>query len=651
MRAARVPHAVARSSSMSHQDLPASLWPVVFANAHEAILLTDARGRIVDVNPSFTRITGYARDEAVGRPMTLLKSGYQDAAFYASFWAALRDQGRWQGEIWNRRKDGSVFPEYLTVSAVPEPDTGRTYYLGIFYDLEFVREHTARLSRLAHQDALCGLPNRLALDAYLPKVLARARRRGTQLLVGMLDLDDFKSINDQLGHRAGDDLLRLFAGRLRDSVRGSDFVARLGGDEFVVVLGDLDGDDEIDRCLERIGQVCDEPFMLERAVEVGISLGWTLYPDDDPSGDDASEQLLHHADMALYLAKAGKLGAQWQQRWGRGAAAQLAAARPARSDGYDARSAELLAQAASAVAQAASRFVDAFYSQLVLEAEPRRILDAFTPDEMERLKARQAAHLRELLGPELGREAHRELALHVGRVHALIGLRHDLLVQAMGIYQELLVERLIALPLRVAERAALVQLAALRLKDELQQQAEAAERLREAYRAFLLGCMERARHATGVDALMASCLDAMVQLPGIAAAAWGRPGADAQVRLQHAVGRFAQYEQTLRDSGLRTRVGYAQADAGSTAARAWRATGLVVNPSYRLGERELRWREAAQACGIRTSAGFAVRCDGKPLGVVTVYGEFPGQFESGFIRDELEALRQLLELACRGLPD
>ena len=637
---------------MPSQELPASLWPVVFANAHEAILLTDARGRIVDVNPSFTRITGYARDEAVGRPMTLLKSGYQDAAFYAEFWRALSEQGRWQGEIWNRRKDGSVFPEYLTVSAVPEPESGRMYYLGIFYDLEFVREHTARLSRLAHQDALCGLPNRLALDAYLPKALARARRRGTQLLVGMLDLDDFKSINDQLGHRAGDDLLRLFSARLRDSVRASDFVARLGGDEFVVVLGELAGDDEIARCLERIGQVCDEPFMLEHAVEVGISLGWTLYPDDDAHGDDAAEQLLHHADMALYLAKAGKLGAQWQQRWGRGSAAQLAAVRPARSDGYDERSAELLAHAADAVGQAASRFVDAFYNQLVREAEPRRILEAFTADEMERLKMRQAEHLRQLLDPALTREAHRALALHVGRVHALIGLRHDLLVQAMGVYQELLVERLIALPLRVAERAALVQLAALRLKDELQQQAEAAEQLHQEYRTFRLVCMQSAARASGVDALLASCLDAIAQLPGVAAAAWGRPGADGQVALQHTVGRFAQYERTLRESGLHTRAGYAeQGAAGSTAARAWRSNGLVVNPSYRLGERELRWREAARASGIRASAGFAVRRDGQPLGVVTVYGEYPGQFEAGFIRDELEALRQLLDLACRGLAD
>ena len=274
----------------------------VFAHANEGIVITDAEGRIVDVNPTFASLTGYAREEVLGRQPSMLKSGHHEPEFYAAMWAAIRDQGSWQGEIWNRRKGGEIYPELLTISAVRGHDGRVSHYVGIFSDISELKARESTLRHLAYSDILTGLPNRLLFQDRLRQALAHARRAGGQLAVCYLDLDGFKAVNDRYGHAAGDRLLVEVADRLRGAVREGDTVARLGGDEFVLLLLDLAQVSECERTLDRVAAVLNEPITVgEGAREcISASIGYTLFPGDSGDGD----ALLDHADTAMYRAKA-----------------------------------------------------------------------------------------------------------------------------------------------------------------------------------------------------------------------------------------------------------------------------------------------------------------------------------------------------------
>ena len=276
----------------------------VFANSHEGILITDADNHILDVNGAFCRITGYTRDEAIGRDPKLLGSGRQDAAFYEALWHEIAEKGSWQGEIWNRRKSGEVYPQMLSIDAVPDETGQIRHYVGAFSDISHLKEHQAELERIAHYDTLTDLPNRRLLADRLIQELARTRRRGHLLAICYLDLDGFKAVNDRLGHEAGDQLLVEIGQRLKNALRTGDTVARLGGDEFVLLLCDLTQEQECLPVLERVLGAVAAPLIIQnQQVIVSASIGVTLFPRDDTDSD----QLLRHADQAMYQAKeAGK---------------------------------------------------------------------------------------------------------------------------------------------------------------------------------------------------------------------------------------------------------------------------------------------------------------------------------------------------------
>jgi diguanylate cyclase (GGDEF)-like protein/PAS domain S-box-containing protein len=272
----------------------------VFAETTEGIIITDIDASIIDVNPAFTDITGYSHDEVIGHNPSLLQSGYHDEAFYQRMWTALRETGRWQGEILNRRKDGGVQPQQMTISAIRD-DEGRVIrYLSVFSDISERKREQERMERLAYHDALTRLPNRVLLADRLEQALARAARNETLVAVCYLDLDAFKPVNDQYGHKAGDVVLRRVARCLEVGVRGQDTVARLGGDEFVLVL-DVRSRDEWEPIVTRVLATIAEPCELGEGhcATVSASVGVAVFPDD---GRDA-ETLLRHADEALYAAK------------------------------------------------------------------------------------------------------------------------------------------------------------------------------------------------------------------------------------------------------------------------------------------------------------------------------------------------------------
>ncbi|MBK7461932.1 MAG: EAL domain-containing protein [Betaproteobacteria bacterium] len=272
----------------------------VFSHAREGIIITDPKDIIVDVNQAFTEITGYSRDEVIGRKPSLLKSGHQSPEFYVAMWAELARSDYWHGEIWNRKKSGELYAEQLTISAVRSESGDVRHYVGIFADITQQKEHERHLEKLAHFDPLTELPNRTLLNDRLYMSIALAARNKTMLAVCLLDLDGFKAVNDRYGHAAGDQLLIEFSQRTLAIMRDTDTLSRLGGDEFVLLLNDLDN---LEQCLEivrRVLQVASCGYDIAgEAVCVSASVGITIFPGDGVE----PELLLRHADQAMYIAK------------------------------------------------------------------------------------------------------------------------------------------------------------------------------------------------------------------------------------------------------------------------------------------------------------------------------------------------------------
>ncbi|MFT3847961.1 MAG: diguanylate cyclase [Propionivibrio sp.] len=277
----------------------------VFAHAREGIIITDLDGRIIDVNEAFTRITGYAREEALGRNPRFLNSGLQDRAFYAGLWRNLIEDGHWNGEIWNRRKNGDLYAEMQNISTVLDAQGRPSQYVALFSDITTIKEHEKRLEHIAHYDVLTTLPNRTLLADRMHQAMAHAQRRDALLAVAYLDLDGFKAINDRHGHETGDLLLLALAGRMKDALREGDTIARLGGDEFVVVLLDLADAAASLPMINRLLTAAAQPIAVgDLLLQVSASLGVTFYPQSDEVDAD---QLLRQADQAMYQAKlAGK---------------------------------------------------------------------------------------------------------------------------------------------------------------------------------------------------------------------------------------------------------------------------------------------------------------------------------------------------------
>lgn len=276
----------------------------VFTHAREGITITDATGNIIDVNETFTQTTGYRHEEAIGQNSRILHSARQSPEFYADMWKSLLDQGYWNGEIWNRRKNGETYAEIMTISAVCNPQGVTTHYVALGSDITPLKEHEAQLQHIAHYDLLTNLPNRSLLADRLSQSMVQSQRHHNSLAVAFLDLDGFKDINDTHGHDVGDELLIVVSQRMKEALREGDTLARIGGDEFVAVLIDLANIEDCEPVLERLLLAASKTIKVDDAeLQISTSIGVTLYPQDSVDAD----QLMRHADQAMYMAKqAGK---------------------------------------------------------------------------------------------------------------------------------------------------------------------------------------------------------------------------------------------------------------------------------------------------------------------------------------------------------
>lgn len=274
----------------------------IIEHTSEAMMLTDPDLRIIAVNPAFETITGYSAAEAVGQVPAMLRSGRHDAAFYDGICAGVAKCGTWQGEVWDRRKNGEIYPKHMRVQAILDANGVATAnYLAVFSDVSEHKAQAARIDYLAHHDPLTSLPNRLAMHLHLADSLAAAARAGTRLAVLIIDLDNFKTVNDSLGHHAGDRLLREIAHRLQGLLDGPARLFRLGGDEFVVVLGDVPNPESVVELVLRVMLSVSEPCTVEgHQLHTSPSIGISLYPSDG----EQPETLVRNADTAMYHAKA-----------------------------------------------------------------------------------------------------------------------------------------------------------------------------------------------------------------------------------------------------------------------------------------------------------------------------------------------------------
>ena len=287
-----------RESDKAYEKI--RLHTKIFEHSGEGILVSDHENKIVAVNPKVVEMSGYAEQELLGKDPKILASGKTPRDVYQEMWRVLNAHGEWQGELLDKRKDGTLYPKWVTISTIVDKTGTLTHYIASFVDISELKTAQAHIERLAHHDSLTGLLNRYSFEHRLDQALANAQRNPARLGLMFIDLDHFKRINDSLGHAIGDQLLIEASARMRSMVRDSDIVARLGGDEFVIVLTDMETPLDATNVSKKLLDSLAQPFHLEgNTLHTSLSIGISVFPDD---GNDALT-LMKHADAAMYQAK------------------------------------------------------------------------------------------------------------------------------------------------------------------------------------------------------------------------------------------------------------------------------------------------------------------------------------------------------------
>lgn len=301
-----------RQLQTSYQEIQQSnkkleLADIVFRESSEAIMISDEKNRILQINPAFTEITGYTLEDIKGKNPNILSSGQHDRTFYQTLWRSLKETGHWSGEIWNRRKSGEVYPEWLSINVVRDKDGKVINHQAIFSDITSRKQEEARLLQLANYDALTGLPNRLLFHDRLRQARETACRDMKSFAVLFIDLDYFKEVNDGLGHAAGDTVLQTVAKRLQSCVRTTDTVSRYGGDEFLIILQDVNSYSEITVIVEKIIQAVSQIINISnKTVNISASVGVSLRNADQAcstKNDAELANVIEQADKMMYEAK------------------------------------------------------------------------------------------------------------------------------------------------------------------------------------------------------------------------------------------------------------------------------------------------------------------------------------------------------------
>ena len=502
-------------------------------------------------------------------------------------------------------------------------------------------DQVQRESLRARQDPLTGLPNRLSLADRLSEAVARARRTGSLMAVCMLDLDNFKALNDLNGHAAGDLVLRQLAERFRRIQREEEFLARMGGDEFVLVLEGLRGPEELVPVFERIRSIILSPFALGEGqlANLDLSAGVALYPLD---GDDP-DLLLRRADNALYTSKIHKSSrAVWWKRWESG---EMAGENPPEYglDPYGPESSQFLERTASFRLMAAEEFIRDFYEKLRLMPRARAIIDRLSPEEMEHLKERQRDHLTLLLSVSVSRDILFRAGHAMGRTHSLVGVDRSQIDESYRLFQSIFQEKVFQSGLSKEEKIGLFSIFLARLKDDTEGQFKGLESTVEAYHSFL----GRSHPASGtlMPDVMAEEMEILGQLPGIRSVILFRPDREGLFVPVFSHRTPEEYREFLMAGGEHPVLDSGQPQGKGLVPQAWLDGKIMSSPTAVSDARLKPWSTLYEKMGIRSTVAIPVfDVQGKIAYVLHLGGEYPGQFESEWMRHFCEGLSRRVTL-------
>ncbi len=608
----------------------------LLANTVAAIDMVRYPERVItEVNQGFLDIFGYASaDEVVGQSTAIIYAKITESQRMAELSQRILEVGEGNlDELEVLRHDGTLV--YLDVHGRRLDGDDPSHPLIVWTSIDVTRRRalTEELKRLAMFDALTGLPNRRAVEAHIGRAIERAKRHGSAVAVGMIDLDDFKPVNDRLGHEAGDRLLQQLAARLQGVMRTIDLVGRFGGDEFVIVLEDLKPDAvaaQLEQILARVHEAVETPFTPGdgSGVYIEMSLGLAVYPIDS----DQPDALLRAADAAMYQAKKNKVErTSW---WMMGASAPSVTEAP--FDPFSEESQKNLAGIAGQMHEIADEFTSAFYDELGKRDEGAKVLAALTEDELAELKAIQARHFAFLLAPDTRAHQIAARGRAVGRIHALSGLSAATMSDAYALYRELLRWHLDAWGMQTRVRYRTLRAADERLQIEMQAELDAMQGVVNQYNEAL--ARPGAAQAPMVE-LVQRELDIVAALPGIVAVLVMRPQADGLVHAELAAGESAEAVlKVLGDPSMMPTLD-ASSPAGQGLVRAaWVSGNIERIDSYGRDARSLHWAQPMLALGVRSMVAVPVQ-GARSQFVLALLGGFRSQFSGSWVQTFLVSLQ------------
>ena len=632
-------------SEQLHQEK--ELAQITLASVGDAVMTADVAGHVTFLNPIAELLTGWSLHQAVGRRVTdvfhiVNESSRRQVVNPVDL--VLRN-GRTVNLANHTVLIARSGAEYhIEDSAAPIFAQDGTLHgcVLVFRDITEKYEAQRRLQWQATHDPLTSLPNRYALEMRLRSAIDRAHHNGTWVALGLLDLDDFKPINDTHGHAVGDLLLQELARRLGAQLRDGDLLARLGGDELVVMFDNIPPDtwfESLEAALVRLHRAVETPFDVGPAmqIELGMSMGIALYPRDAEDGDG----LLRQADAAMYASKSSKFTrSSW---WHLANAALPSQGGDTPINPYGDIAANLLRKADGHWEQLGGDLVESFYAGLRSRSGAAAILGMLTADELARLKASQDTHLRRLLAPQLTRDEHDAIALHIGRVHALIGVESSDVMAAMNDYGSLLHQASQRLPWRMDVRLALHTILQARLARELQIQSRGRDDIEQGRLAHLAQLEAQMHDWIRSGDFPQQLADHLARLSHLRGVAIGRPDSSDVYVLEFAAGCVGSYLDELRGRSAAFDPAPSGLRAQGPTWRAWR-TGQIQLCDSELLETESEAAVAAAAHnGIRSSAAIPILDPhGHPMIVISLLGAYPAQFGSPPMRMWLESVQHLV---------
>lgn len=595
---------------------------------------------VIEANRGFLDMMGYGDEPGaiIGHPTSQIYALHSEDRRMAELSRQILEAGGGSlSDLQVRRRDGRLI--YLDMHGRRLETADPQQPVIVWTSVDVTERHglAEELNRQALFDALTGLPNRRALDQHVTLAIARARRHATGIAVGMIDLDDFKPVNDRFGHAAGDTLLTQFATRMRATLRDSDFVARLGGDEFVAVMEDIDrslSGDHLAAAWTHLHSVVEAPFKLgrEREARVDMSMGVALYPAD---GEDA-DALLRRADAAMYRAKAHKLDREHWWQMDKALQPAVAPADPFEPFGTTALS--LLDNIRPHLDDIGNEFAAAFYDDLVAHPESAAILSRLSAVEFASLKSRQARHLKFLLAPESSETAIATRGRELGRIHALAGVTPDWIPRGVALYGRLLRTGLERLPSTARSRYRAVRAADARLWLDLQTQLSAMQAVMDAYHAHTA---RKLPPPGSWASLVHGELSALASLPGVRACQLMRPHGDGIFAIERSAGPIAeQLIAAVRDRELAPRLDASAAVGQGLINAAWRTGEIQRTDAYGQDPRTRAWHDLFAELGVRSLLVLPVRNVPGPEFVLVIEGAYPNQFAAGWMRSFADSLVQ-----------